>query len=1052
MRSIKKRGFACIKRMACILIIPALIFPLALHAQLSGIHSTGYSTKNGLSNPVINAITKDDDGFLWIATAEGLNRFDGDRFTVLLRQNDKTSLTDNGLSSLKYIGNNKLLACTNNGLNIINTRTLAVTNHFFTAPDPSDKANLVISTLKDVDGNIIVATYKYIFKLNPDFKVLDSISCGDNFIKAYGRAGTFPYLFCYEKTKKWAVFFRNMRSFFTVDFKHRKIEKESSLPELPDNENLASVSSDIEHNILLIGERISVKELSTSTLLMYKNETGKTEKRELQFPLYSNLFSNGAFLNDSILVINRFFGSPYQYNIRSNQLTEDKETFNWFTSDPDGIGCSLYNDGKYLWAGTSKELLKISSAPLAFTRLKEVDSLLKNPSLVQINNLFKRDNTYYITGMGLGYVSYNTISATAQTNHVWPTGNGGVSVSDFTWPVDKNNIWLCSYYGLRNYNTTTHQYSLVHNETKPSDLDTSISTSCTSVDGNLWMASRKFLVQYLPSEKRFIAYPKGKEIPDGYISDMASGPDGNMYFAFQDTNALIKWEKSTGKFTQLAKEFIYKDYHLDHINAMCCDHHNGLYLSGKGSFIYYNLTNGKYDVYFKNDGLSTTRIRDICVDNNGLTWIATANGLNCFNPVLKKFTAYYKDDGLPDDNLYGVGIADSATNTLWIGTSKEFRLFEPNKLLGENKAPRILLTGFRINGDDNYIDRDLSSLPYTQNNINIDFTGINFDNGNLNIYEYKLEGWDEHWKNSNGEKFATYTNLPSGEYVFKVKAANRQGVWTDNPAEIKFKIRPPFWKTWWFYLLFVLFIFAGLTYIFRLQAKRGRTSESERLKINDEINELRMRALRSQLNPHFIFNALNSIQYFVMDNNTIEASKYLSKFAKLFRLVLDNSEASLVPLQKEIDLLTYYIELEALRFNNNFTYHFEVGDTLNKETDLMPPMMLQPHIENAILHGLSMKKTGGFIILRFKKTGSQTLQCEIEDNGMGRKAAAVIKQEKFKTHESKGLLIIEKRMELVSAQYNVKASYRIEDIYDSNGNAAGTRVTVILPLINNNKL
>ena len=1022
-------------------------------AQIAGVHSTNYSTKNGLSNPVINSITKDDDGFLWIATAEGLNRFDGDRFTVLLRQNDKTSLTDNGISSLKYIGNNQLLACTNNGLNIINTRTLSVTNRFFTSPDPLDKPNLVISALKDVEGNIIVATYKYIFKLNADFKVLDSINCGKDFVAAYGNAGNLPRLFCYDKGKKWAVFFTNLRSFFSVDFKSRKIEKVVALPELSESENLASVSSGIDHNIVLIGERISMTSFSTSTLKIYNNETGKIETREFNFPHYGNMFSNGAFLNDSIMIINRFFGGPYECNLRSNQLTEDKEIFNWFTSDPDGIGCSLYNDGKYLWAGTSKELLKISSAPLAFTKLKEVDSLLKNPSLVQINNLIKRDNTYYITGMGLGYVSYNTGTATAQKNANWPKGDGGVSISDFTWPMDKNNVWLCSYYGLRNYNTVTHQYSLVQNSSKPTDLDSAgISTSQSSVDGNLWMASKRFLVQYISSEKRFVAYSKGKEIPDGYVSDITAGPNGDMYFALQEKNALIKWEKSTGKFVQLAKEFIYKDYHLDHINAMCCDRSNGLYLAGKGSFIYYNLSNGKYDVYFKNDGLSTTRIRDICVDNNGLAWIATANGLNCFNPVLKKFTAYYKDDGLPDDNLYGVGMADSATNTLWIGTSKEFRLFEPNRLLGENKAPAILLTGFRINGDENYINKDLSSLEYTQNNINIDFTGINFDNGNLNIYEYKLEGWDDHWKNSNGEKFATYTNLPSGHYTFKVKAANRQGVWTDNPAEIKFRIKPPFWKTWWFYLLFVLFIFSGLTYIFRLQATRGRNRETERLKINDEINELRMRALRSQLNPHFIFNALNSIQYFVMDNNTIEASKYLSKFAKLFRLVLDNSEAPLVPLQKEIDLLTYYIELEALRFNNNFTYSIETSDTLNKQSDLMPPMMLQPHIENSILHGLSIKKTGGKIILRFKKMGTNILQCEIEDNGIGRKAAAVIKQEKFKTHESKGLLIIDKRMELVSKQYEMKASYSTEDLYDSEGNAVGTKVTVTLPLINNNKL
>ena len=1040
------------KRAVGALFIPGLLLLsyCSVYAQPNGVHTTSYSTRNGLSNPVINAITKDEDGFLWIGTAEGLNRFDGDRFSVLLRQNEKISLTDNGITNLKYIGNNQLLACTNNGLNIINTRTLAVKNKFFSGRE-TDQSNLVVSALKDAEGNIIISTYKHILKLNGNFEVIDSITCGIDFIQQYEKAGNFPYLFNYGKGKRWAVFFQNLRCFFSVDFKTKRIERENALPSLADDETMASVSVDIHNNILLLGTHISVSSPSSSSLTIYDNNTQRITRQEFSFPRYGNVFSNAASLNDSIFIINRFFGSPYVYYVNSKKLEEASGALNWFTSDPDGIGCTLYNDGKYLWAGTSKELLKISSAPLAFTRLPAIDPVLGSPSLVQVNNCISRDHHYYITGMGLGYVDYNIDQRHYETNRSLFGDNARFTISELNWPLDKNNVWLCSYYGLRNYNSRTQAISIVQNKTKPSDLDSGISTSSVSADGNLWLAGTNSLSRYDPVSQKFTSFLKGKDLPDGYVVKMAAGDNGDMFFAMKNNNALVKWDHVSGKFTVLSKEFVYKDYHLDHIKAMCADKKNGLYLAGKGAFIYYSISTGKYDVYFKRDGLSTTSIRDICVDNNGLVWIATANGLNCFNPVLKKFTAYYKDDGLPDDDLYGVGIADILSNTLWIGTSKDFRLFEPNKLLGENKAPRILLTGFRINGDDNFIANDLMHLKYTQNNVAIDFTGINFDNGNLNIYEYKLDGWDDQWKNSGGEKFTTYTNLPPGDYTFKVKAANRQGVWTDDPAEIKFKIRPPFWKTWWFYLLFVLLIFSGITYVFRMQAKRSRTREVERLKINDEINELRMRALRSQLNPHFIFNALNSIQYFVMDNNTIEASKYLSKFAKLFRLVLDNSEASLVPLQKEIELLTYYMELEALRFNNNFTYSIETGDELNKETDLMPPMMLQPHIENAILHGLGLKKTGGKITLRFKKIDSQLLQCDIEDNGIGRKAAAVIKTQKFKTHESKGLLIIEKRMELVSAQYNVKAFYSTEDLYDSDGNATGTKVTVILPLTNNSE-
>jgi len=264
---------------------------------------------------------------------------------------------------------------------------------------------------------------------------------------------------------------------------------------------------------------------------------------------------------------------------------------------------------------------------------------------------------------------------------------------------------------------------------------------------------------------------------------------------------------------------------------------------------------------------------------------------------------------------------------------------------------------------------------------------------------------------------------------------------------LRFVIYPPWWQTWTFRLsaFSALLAFAWWMYTRQIQIVEGR--EKEKAQVRQRLADLEMKALRAQMNPHFVFNALNSVQNFILKNDTREASRYLTKFARLMRLILKNSESPMVPLAREIELLRYYTELEALRFNHRFSFDFQVDLIEDTETISIPGMLIQPHIENAIWHGLMHKTGQGCLWVRFFKTSENRIICEIEDDGVGRAKAAVIEKDRPKNHRPTGLANIQHRLELLNAQMANDIRLDIEDLYDETGQATGTKVVVRIPIV-----
>ncbi|HEV8081944.1 MAG TPA: tetratricopeptide repeat protein [Chitinophagaceae bacterium] len=235
-----------------------------------------------------------------------------------------------------------------------------------------------------------------------------------------------------------------------------------------------------------------------------------------------------------------------------------------------------------------------------------------------------------------------------------------------------------------------------------------------------------------------------------------------------------------------------------------------------------------------------------------------------------------------------------------------------------------------------------------------------------------------------------------------------------------------------------VFVAAILTFLFIFLYNRKRKTAFDK-----QMKEVEMKALRSQMNPHFIFNSLHSINKYVIENDKENASAYLSKFANLMRLILENSREQEVPLEKDLHALELYMQLEALRFKNKFAYSIETDSAIDKENTLIPPMLLQPFVENAIIHGVPNKENGLIKISVYKK--EDMICCVVEDNGTGRENMVTFEQSENKTHKSLGMQIISERLNIINQIKKVKTAVNIFDLKDAENKSRGLRIELLLP-------
>ncbi|MDX1907660.1 MAG: histidine kinase, partial [Bacteroidia bacterium] len=347
-------------------------------------------------------------------------------------------------------------------------------------------------------------------------------------------------------------------------------------------------------------------------------------------------------------------------------------------------------------------------------------------------------------------------------------------------------------------------------------------------------------------------------------------------------------------------------------------------------------------------------------------------------------------------------------------------------------------------------------LRHTDNFFTLTFSAMSFTQPELNRYRWQLEGIDPAWVEGGNRHSVSYTNLPPGSYTFRVMAANNDGYWSEKPLTLRIRILPAWWQTIWFKVFLALIAgIAGYT-LYRSQIRRIRQSAEnsrlaaafaqEKAELNQRLTETEMTALRAQMNPHFLFNVLMSIDRYLLENSPQLASAFLTKFSRLIRLVLENSHSDQVILAQELEALRLYLELETLRFKEKVQWHFDIDPDIDLQYMRIPPMLIQPFVENAIWHGILHKEAGGHVLITLRQPTENLLQVTIEDNGIGRAKAAELKSRSVLRHKSFGMQLTQERLDMIFRRYEQEARIMVTDLTDAEGLACGTRVVVDIPV------
>ena len=991
------------------------------------------NTANGLSDNLVQCVTTDKKGFLWIGTINGLNLYDG--FTVTkFNSMEQAGLCSDNIAGLFCDSRNRVWVGSGKGVTMIDEQ-----RHFH-------KIILSDSLQTNYDCSVIIETNKF-----------GIILCTD-----YG------HYYIDEKTNKWTLLKWSSDEQYKVgwwDNAHFKKEEyihtgqdniiildyaaEKKVFEFPlqyvisacrlnDDEIIAAVFkgklvriSISQHKIIkeypLTGNRdgktvntniTNLRQAANGKIIvstgfagMYIfDPAGESFSQNIHDPLEpgsitSNIINKvycdsagNVFLSMPNKGLDYFNINRYKISWKAGFLSGSHQLYdqyiNYIKQDNKGIFWMGTHDGLMRW---DKKINDSYTYPYYYPILE----IGERPLVINCINFDKLGRIWVGTaGGGLGLFNEHSCTFTRFSNDTLnnkPPGFPDTFVLDMLGMPD-GNLWVCTHKGMISFNTINFSYDALSHQPYLKQLpEKSFYRIFSDSKNNIWMASVSSGVYcYKTREKKLRNFSENNGLSANLANAFAEDGAGNVYIATSNGMSVIN---------------------------------NGEQITR------YNTSNGlRY-----NDCESLLR------DSSGNIWIANHNCLIKFNQTAKSFQYFDQRDGIGDVGFKANAAWCSSNGSFYFGTERGTLFFSPDKLK-QNDSPISLFVNEAVMEDSIVRFTGSSTIypGYNKSAVTFFFGSVDLYSEKNITYQYQLDGSDKDWVNNAEQRKVRFNFLSPGKYNFKVRAS-RDGInWTSSGNTIALIIHPAFWQTGWFKLLHVL-IAAGLVY-YLIWQRIHKIKEREKLQRQYEkrIAEVEMSSLRAQMNPHFMFNSLNSINNFILKNDPENASGYLTKFSRLMRLILDNSRSEWVVLEDELKALELYIELEALRFDNTFEHRIEITQDVDVKEVIVPPMIIQPYVENAIWHGLiHRKEPGGKLDIQIWRNNGM-LNIEIEDNGIGREEAKRRKSKSATRQKSHGMQITAQRLDIVNQLYGVNAAVTITDLQGPGGKAAGTIVLLNL--------
>ena len=554
---------------------------------------------------------------------------------------------------------------------------------------------------------------------------------------------------------------------------------------------------------------------------------------------------------------------------------------------------------------------------------------------------------------------------------------------------------------------------------------------------SLWIGAGMGIYRYANGRIFRARNQPGRRVASVYA--ISEGLDSSLWFATYTQGLFRYYEDEWRNIRSLG------DLPLDSLRftSFCAVGKNELYLGTLTEGVFHVSQEGFQQITAEQLGYAEVRAMDY--GEQGTLWLSTNKGIYAIQKSAGNFAIRHLR---PSQALMEEGATAQALmvkdKEILAGTENGMLRVDLTALEEPGPEPLLAITEIelfygQIEGLQSYADgaaaftgvpEDLS-LPHDLNFISFTLAGLTgYEPQNLQ-YRYRIDE-NREWTLAGSRREAVFSNLTPGSYVFEAQVARPGESWSDS-LRYRFKIKPPLWQQWWFILISVLVI-GGLSYWYvRQRIKRI----NQRLRMENNLMEMERKALRLQMNPHFIFNALDSISSFIFRKDVEQAVRYLNNFAKLMRLTLESSMEHLHPVESEVSILKNYLELEKLRFQGKLDYEISVSDDIDFDVGI-PPMLIQPHVENAILHGIKPKEEGGKVGIRFYLEG-EMLICEVEDDGIGRKRSR--EMQKRRDHRSMATEINRHRLELLRKSLGGKVDIRIID----KENPSGTLVRISLP-------